>query len=63
MLTQAQIDKFASIYKAHFGKEISREKIIEDGTKLIRLVGLVYKPITEVEYQRLKKRRQTSSYS
>lgn len=40
-LTDNQIKKYQNIYKEIFGKEISREKAFEDGTKLILLVGLV----------------------
>jgi len=45
------------LYKKHFGKEISREEAYEQGAKLIRLVELIYKPMTEDEYRQLEKRR------
>ena len=45
------------LYKKHFGKEISREEAYEQGAKLIRLVELIYKPMTEDEYRKLQKRR------
>ena len=57
MLSDEQIIKFQALYKKHFGKEISREEAYEQGAKLIRLVELVYKPMTEEEYQRLQERR------
>jgi len=57
MLSDQQIIKFQKLYKAHFGKDISRAEAIEKGIKLIRLVELVYKPITKAEYQRVQKRR------
>jgi len=57
MLSDEQITKFQMLYKKHFGKEISREEALEKGIKLIRLVELIYKPMTEAEYQKLQERR------
>ncbi|MBU0569358.1 hypothetical protein KKB40_01075 [Patescibacteria group bacterium] len=58
MLSDEQITKFQALYKNRFGKEISREEAFEQGAKLIRLVELIYKPITEKDYRLLQKRRQ-----
>ncbi len=57
MLSHEQITKFQMLYKNRFGKEISREEAYEQGVKLIRLVELIYKPMTEAEYQQLQERR------
>lgn len=57
MLTDEQITKYQSLYKNRFGKEISREEAYEQGVKLIRLVELIYKPMTKFEYQKLQERR------
>lgn len=57
MLSHKQVSKFQTIYKNRFGKEISKKEAYEQGVKLIRLVELVYKPMTETEYQQLQKRR------
>lgn len=57
MLSDEQITKFQALYKNRFGKEISREEAFEQGAKLIRLVELIYKPITEKDYRLLQKRR------
>jgi len=57
MLTDEQITKYQSLYKNRFGKEISREEAYEQGVKLIRLVELIYKPMTKIEYQMLQDRR------
>ncbi|MDD5552071.1 MAG: hypothetical protein PHI88_02875 [Candidatus Pacebacteria bacterium] len=46
------------IYRDQFGKEISRKKAYEKGVKLIQLMRLIYKPITEKEYKQLQKRRE-----
>ena len=57
MLSTEQITQFQTLYKNRFGKEISREEALEKGAKLIRLVEIVYKPMTEEEYQKLQERR------
>ncbi len=57
MLTDEQISTFQTIYKARFGKEISREEAYRQGVALLRLVELTYKPMTEKEYQQLEQRR------
>ena len=57
MLSDGQITRFQTLYENRFGREISREEACERGTKLIRLVELIYKPMTETEYQQLQERR------
>jgi len=57
MLSKEQITKFQKLYKNRFGVKISREQAYEKGIKLIRLVELIYKPITKDDYQKLQKRR------
>jgi hypothetical protein len=51
VLTDEQIEKFQDIYFKRFGKEISKEDACEQGVKLIRLMQIVYNPITEQEYE------------
>ena len=57
MLSDEQIKQFQILYKKRFGKEISREEAYEKGAKLLRLIELIFKPITEAEYQKLQERR------
>lgn len=57
MLSDEQIAKFQTLYKNRFGKKISREEAYEKGIKLIRLVELIYKPMTKEEYKIVQKRR------
>jgi len=57
ILSDKKIADFQAIYKARFGKEISREEAIEKGIKLLRLIEIIYKPMTEKEYQQLQERR------
>lgn len=57
VLDNEQITKFQTLYKSRFGKDISREEAYEKGIKLMRLVEIIYKPMTEAEYQQLQERR------
>ena len=45
------------MYKKRFGRELSREEAYEKGVKLMRLVEIVYQPMTETEYKQLQERR------
>jgi len=63
MLSDEQIKQFQTLYKTHFGKEISREEAYEKGVKLLRLVELIYKPMTEDEYKQLQKRQKDTDGS
>jgi len=58
MLTDDQIKTYQVLYKNRFNREISQAEAIEKGTKLLRLVELIYVPMTEEECKRLQKRRQ-----
>lgn len=58
MLSDEQVMKFQTIYKNRFGKEISREDALDRGIKLVRLMKLIYTPITEKEFIGLQERRQ-----
>lgn len=57
MLSDKQITKYQTLYKNRYGKEISRREAYEKGVKLMRLVEITYKPMTEAEYQELQERR------
>ena len=60
MLTDKQVSKFQAIYREQFGKEISREDALEKGARLVRLMQIIYQPITEQEFQELQKLREDS---
>lgn len=53
------ITKYQELVRMRFNREISREQALEDGTKLLRLVEVIYKPMTETEYQQVQERRAT----
>ena len=57
ILSDKQVTKFQTLYKSRFGIDISKEEAYEKGIKLIRLLDLIYKPMTKDNYQKLQKRR------
>ena len=59
VIPDSDIIKFQELYKKHFGKEISREDAYEQGIKLLRLMSLVYQPMTVDEFNRIQERRKT----
>lgn len=58
VLKDEDIKKFQALYKSRFGLDISREEAYEKGIKLVRLMELVYKPMTQEEMDFVQKRRQ-----
>ncbi len=50
MITDKHITKFQELYRIRFGREISREEAREQGTKLVRLMQIIYIPMTQEEY-------------
>jgi len=55
MLTNEQISEYQRIYKKTFGKSISKKDALEQGTKLIRLVTVVYKNLPNVRKGKITK--------
>ena len=56
-LLDADIKKFQELYKARFGMDISREEALQKGGQLLRLMELIYKPMTKEEYDLIQKHR------
>ncbi len=61
VLSDEDITKFQILCKSEFGIEISKEDAYEKGSKLLKLVSTVYKPMTEEEYEQLQKINQTKT--
>ncbi len=57
-LTDEEVLKFQTIYRKNFGKEITREKVLERGVKLVRLFEIIYKPMTKQELELTQTKKQ-----
>ncbi len=60
VLSDKNISDFQELYRKHFGKEIGKQEAYEKGIKLVRLMSLVYKPITQAERDRVETLRKAS---
>lgn len=49
ILSQEAIEEFKQIWKKEFREEINNEKANEEGSRLIRLIKAVYKPVPKTE--------------
>jgi len=58
MISEERLQKFKQIYKKCFNKDLLDQEALEKATKLLRLVGIVYEPMTQEEYNALQKRRE-----
>ena len=45
MLSKIAIDEYMEIYKQNFGENISRDEAERQGSQLLRLFRLIYRPI------------------
>ena len=60
-LTDQQVTKFQALYKARFNQEISREKAYDMGIKLVRMMQIIYKPMTVADFEELQERRRQTA--
>ena len=58
MISEKALEKFKTIYKKEFDIDLSDQDSLESATKLLRLVEIIYKPMTKEEYERVQKRRE-----
>jgi hypothetical protein len=49
-LSDEQVRKYQKIHKSVFGKEISTKDAYDQGIKLVRLLSIIYTPMTEEEF-------------
>jgi len=58
MIPKEHLYKFKEFYKKRFNKELTDQEALESGTRLIRLIELIYKPMTQKDYDILQKRKE-----
>ena len=57
MISKEGLDQFKQIYKKRFNKDLADDAVLDKATTLLRMVELIYKPMTLGEYEALQKRR------
>ncbi|MFZ2969901.1 MAG: hypothetical protein WA063_02020 [Minisyncoccia bacterium] len=61
MISKEQLEKFKDIWKKQFGGGISDQKALEEATSLINFIKVVYKPMTQNEFEAVQRRRKEIS--
>ncbi|MFA5095682.1 MAG: hypothetical protein WC447_03435 [Candidatus Paceibacterota bacterium] len=54
MISDGALKNFQKLYKKHFDKDLTDQEALESATKLVRLVEIVYKPMTEGDAARFR---------
>jgi hypothetical protein len=54
MISKEYLQKFKELYKKRFNKDLTDQEALEGATKLLRLIEIIYKPMTKAEAERLK---------
>lgn len=54
MLSQKDIEEYKRIYKEEFGEEISDQEALAQGTSLINLMKIIYRPIKKSDNEVVK---------
>jgi hypothetical protein len=57
VLSDENIVDFQTLYKEHFGKDITKEEAYEQGMKLLSLISIVYRPMTSEDFEKFKARQ------
>lgn len=58
MISSESLAKFKALYKEHFNEELTDEEALPKAISLLRMMQLIYKPITKEDLDRVIKRRE-----
>ena len=58
VISDEQLESFRKIYFEHYGKEISKEDAYEQAIKLVRMMRVIYKPMTKAEWNLVQEIRE-----
>jgi len=57
MISEKALKEFKAIYKKKFDVDLSNQDALESATKLLKLVEIIYKPMTKEEHGRTQKKK------
>ena len=63
LLSDKDVGEYQRLHKVRFGKDITYKEAHEQGVNLVRLLELIYTPMTLDEYQRLQQHRRDARHS
>ncbi len=58
-ISPEQLDRFRAIYRAKFGIDLMPQEALEKAIPLLRLMQIVYQPMTEADLARVRARQET----
>ena len=56
-VSEEGIQKYQALWQKHFNEQINKQDAQEGLIKLVRLMKIVYQPMTEAQLEQVKKRR------
>lgn len=56
-ITSERLTKFKALYKKHFGEDLTEQDALDKAIKLVRIMEIVYKPMTVEQYKQVQERR------
>lgn len=57
MISKEELEKFKIIYKKEFDIDLSDQAALDKATELLRLIKVIYKPMSKNEYDNMQERR------
>jgi hypothetical protein len=57
-ISEKSIEEFQKLYRLRYRQEISKEYASEQGLKLLRLLRLIYQPLTEQQFDAIQEQRE-----
>jgi len=61
VLSDSDIIKFQKLFEKELGRKISKQEAYEQGIKLLILVKVIWKPMTQADWDRIQARRKTAA--
>jgi len=61
MSTEKDIEQFQGLFKEQLGKELTTDQALEKCLALITMMKIVYRPMTDAEFELLQNRRKQTS--
>lgn len=49
MLSEEMVEKFRELYRVRFGEDISKEEALAQGTALLSMMKVIYRPLPKGE--------------
>lgn len=57
IITDKQLAEFKALYKKRFGEELTDQEAMAKATKLVRLMEIIYRPLTKADLEMVEERK------